>query len=246
MGARPAHCILASWNISNVCRTLYAVFGHSFIPIVGLNIILGTIIVGQTMWLTRLFFDDETAIVAGSILAVWPSQVAYVTILASELPFIFFVLLGFCAWYDPRLSKLVRAVTSGLAFAAASYVRPIALLLPVVLWLTSMRDFRKLREQLPVVLLALVIIAACVAPWSIRNTRLYDHFMLLSTNGGVNLWMGNNPSSDGTYMPPPASTTKLTEYERDKKLGGKALALHCRTSSGVHFAHCKKGGPCCT
>jgi 4-amino-4-deoxy-L-arabinose transferase-like glycosyltransferase len=233
---------------------IYIIFGHNFIAVVGFNIILGTVIVAQTMWLARSFFDNEIAILAGSLMALWPSEIAYVTILASELPFIFFVLSGFCAWYSPNLSKLARGAVSGLAFAAASYVRPIALLLPIVLWLTDMLNFRQLREQLPVMLLAMVVVLASIAPWSIRNTRLYDHFMLLSSNGGVTLWMGNNPDSNGVYMAPPASVEKLDEYERDKQLSAaawryivdhpidfvmrtakKALLLHLNETIAVHW-----------
>jgi 4-amino-4-deoxy-L-arabinose transferase-like glycosyltransferase len=208
---------------SALYAALYTLFGHHFIAIVGFNNILSTIVVGLTIWLARLFFDNETAIVAGSILAIWPSEVAYVTILASELPFTFFVLLGYCAWFSPRLSDLSRGATSGLAFAAATYVRPVALLLPILLWLTNLRDFHKLRGQLSVMLLAMAVIAVCIAPWSIRNTRLYGHFMLLSSNGGVVLWEGNNPDSVGVDMAVPDYVVKLTEYERDKELSAAAL-----------------------
>lgn len=198
---------------------LYMLFGHTLIPVVGFNIVLSTIIVGQTMWLTRRFFDDETAIVAGFLLAIWPSQVAYVTILASELPFTFFVLLGFSAWYGPGLSNWARAAGSGVAFAAASYVRPIALLLPIVLWLTALRDFQRLRAQFPLMLVAMIVMVACIAPWSIRNTALYGHFVLLSSNGGEVLWEGNHASSD--QVAPGSSTGN--EYERDHQSGEAAL-----------------------
>jgi hypothetical protein len=246
----------AFWPVgtSALYAALYTLFGHNFIPVVGLNIVLGTAIVGQTMWLTRLFCDNKTAIFAGSILAIWPSQIAYVTIIASELPFTFFVLLGFCAWYSPVLSRLAQGAATGLAFAAASYVRPIALLLPVVLWFTALPDLRKMREKLLVMMLAMMVIAASIAPWTIRNTRLYNHFMLLSSNGGVTLWMGNNPDSEGIYTSPPASMKNLNEYEREKQLSAiawryiidhpfsfvvrttkKAILLHLNETIAVHW-----------
>ena len=208
---------------SAIYAALYWVFGHHFAPIVVLNLLLSTLIVLQTMWLARLFFDDQTAVVAGCILAMWPTQIAYVTILASELPFTLLTLLGMCVWYSPSLSKSARGCTSGLAFAAASYVRPIALLLPAVLWLTDLLDLRKFREQLLVFVLAVAVIAGCIAPWSIRNMKLYHHFMLISSDGGVALWIGNNPSSNGTHTPMPDSVDRLNEYERDKQLGEVAL-----------------------
>jgi 4-amino-4-deoxy-L-arabinose transferase-like glycosyltransferase len=214
----------AYWPVgtSAIYAALYWIFGHSYVPVVALNIVLGVAIVGLTIWIGRLFFDERTAIVAGGLMAIWPSQVAYVTVLASELPFTFLVLLGFYVWFSQRLSAL-RAVTIGLAFGLASYIRPLALLLPIVLWLTAIPNWQKLREHLPKLLLAMCVVGLTVAPWSARNTKLFGHFVLLSTNGGPVTWMGNNPASDGYYMPLPTSTSGLNEYQRDKVLGERAM-----------------------
>lgn len=214
----------AFWPVgtSAIYAGLYFLFGHSYVPVVILNIILGIGIVALTMMLTHVFFDDATAIVAGGLMAVWPSQVAYVTILASELPFTFFVMLGMTAWFQPNLSKLVRAVASGLAFGAAAYIRPVSLVLPFVLWLSSIPNWRKLLGDIQTVAVAMIVIGLTIAPWSVRNSKLFDGFVLVSTNGGVNLWMGNNPKTDGFYMPPPASTSGLNEHARDKALGDEA------------------------
>jgi 4-amino-4-deoxy-L-arabinose transferase-like glycosyltransferase len=114
---------------------------------------LSTAIVGQTIWLGRIFFDRTIAILAGGLMAIWPIQVAYVTILASELPFTFMVLLGFAAWFSSRPSKSAQAAVCGLAFGAASYVRPVALLLPIILWLSIVPSWKKLGERLPMVVI---------------------------------------------------------------------------------------------
>ena len=58
---------------------------------------------------------------------------------------------------------------------------------------------------------AAAAIAATIAPWSIRNNAVFGEFVLLSTNGGPNLWMGNNPDSTGFYMPLPSSVDGLSE-----------------------------------
>ncbi len=51
---------------------------------------------------------------------------------------------------------------------------------------------------------------------------LFGHFVTVSTNGGGNLWMGNNPAATGYYMHP-RETPGLNEYERDKALGEEAV-----------------------
>jgi 4-amino-4-deoxy-L-arabinose transferase-like glycosyltransferase len=219
------HQLSAYWPVgtSALYAALYLVFGQSYVPIVALNIILGVAIVELTMRLGRLFFDENTALLAGLLMAIWPSKVSYVTVLASELPFTFLVLLGLCAAFDRRLSVPARAALSGLAFGLAAYFRPIALLLPIVVWLSWLPDWRQLRRQLAPALLSMIVIAATVAPWSARNTLLFGHFVLLSTNGGVNFWMGNNPATTGSYMDVPSFVSEMDEYERDKALGREAM-----------------------
>ena len=64
------------------------------------------------------FFDRQTGLIAGVLTAIWPSEIAYVTILGSELPFTFLVML-----FGPRRSNFYRALTIGLEFGGASYAR---------------------------------------------------------------------------------------------------------------------------
>lgn len=208
---------------SAVYAGLYWVFGKSSTSIVVLNIFLSIGIVSLTIWLGCRFFNKTVGILAGVLMAIWPSEVAYVTVLASELPFTFFVLLGGAAWFSPQFPKSVRAVSSGLAFAAATYFRPIALLLPVVLWLSALPKWQKLYDWLPVMLLALGIIVVAVTPWSVRNAKVFGHFVPMSTADGANLWAGNNANADGYFMPLPASIQGLSESDQDKALGEEAL-----------------------
>ena len=207
---------------SAMYAALYRTFGQSYNPVAIVNVILSTGIVGLTMWLGWRLFDAQTGLFAGLLMAIWPSEVLYVTILASELPFTVFVLLGCVAWFNLRLPNLLRAIASGLAFGAASYFRPVALLLPIVLWLSSLPNWRKLRDDLPLALIAIIIVGVVVAPWSVRNTKVFGHFVGMSTADGVNLWVGNNANSDGYYMPIPAWTEGLGEYEQDRRLGQEA------------------------
>jgi hypothetical protein len=93
---------------------------------------------------------------------------------------------------------------------------------------------------------------ALVAPWSYRNYQVFGEFVLMSTNFGPNLWMGNNPETDGGYMRLPTEVADLPETERARILGEiakayiredpygfvlrtfrKALILHDRETIGV-------------
>ena len=189
---------------SGIYAVLYLTFGQGFTPIVILNIILSSGIVGLTIWFGSIVFDKATGIFSGFLMAIWPSEVFFVTMLASEIPFTFLLLSGCIAWFSLRLPNSVRAIAGGLAFAAAAYVRPIAILLPIVLWLSVLPDWKKFRSN-PGHAHAMAVIVLAAAPWSVRNTKNFGHFVSMTTSDGVNLWMGNNTNSDGYYMPQPAT-----------------------------------------
>src|SRR5215471_18483092 len=95
--------LTAYWppGTSALYAAFYTVFGYDFKPIVILNVLLSTGIVALTIALAATLFEKMTALIAGFLMAIWPSEIAYVTILASELPFTFFVLAGCTIWFTP-------------------------------------------------------------------------------------------------------------------------------------------------
>lgn len=84
------------------------------------------------------------------------------------------------------------ALGAGVLTGAAVLVRPAMLFfLPLaVLWLI----FRRM----PVLAVALVAGAvAVVAPWTARNYRVHDRFVLVASEGGVTFWTGNHRLARG-------------------------------------------------
>jgi len=208
---------------STVYAALYVIFGESFWPIVILNIILSLSVIVLTMWLGNMFIGKPAGSLGGFLMAIWPGEVTYVTLLASELPFTFLVLAGCAVWFNSNLPNLARSVMSGLAFGAATYFRSLALLLPAVLWLSAIPNWEKWREGTIATLVATLVIGMLISPWSIRNARIFGHFVPMTTADGVNLWMGNNVKSDGFYMPLPAPVRGLNEYDQNRILTEDAL-----------------------
>lgn len=47
---------------------------------------------------------------------------------------------------------------------------------------------------------AIVIALVMVAPWTIRNYRQFGRFVLVSSNSGYNLFLGNNPAATGEFQ----------------------------------------------
>lgn len=193
----------AFWPVgtSFIYSLLFRAFGHSYLPVVVLNVALGLSIVALTMMLATRWFGARVGTVAGTLIAAWPSQVQFTTVLASELPFMALLLGATWTWFGETVT-LRRAVLTGALLAAASYFRPTALLLPVAF--AAALAFQT-RRWVPVGWAAVLglTMAVLIAPWSVRNTRLFGRIVLISTNAGTTSWMGNNAETTGEFMRPP-------------------------------------------
>ncbi|MEO6594011.1 MAG: tetratricopeptide repeat protein, partial [Planctomycetota bacterium] len=91
-------------------------------------------------------------------------------------------------------------VGAGLLLGLSALARPNALALVPAVWLWALWVVRRhrLRGRLASVLLGLPLgVAAAIAPVTIRNWVVADDFVVITSNGGVNLYIGNNAMADG-------------------------------------------------
>jgi 4-amino-4-deoxy-L-arabinose transferase-like glycosyltransferase len=216
--------LAAHWPVgtSFIYSLLYRAFGFSYVPIVVFNVLISLGTIWLTMTLATRWFGKQVAMYAGLLLAFWPAQIEFVSVLGSELPFNALLMTWLVIWVSMRSKPWIAGLALGVVAAATCYVRPTALLIPVVLLVLDVVRDRRLVD--PAIKAALTVFIACllIAPWSIRNTRLLGSFVQISTNGGVNFWEGNNPTSDGSTADLPAETTNMNEAVRDRYLGGLA------------------------
>jgi hypothetical protein len=84
------------------------------------------------------------------------------------------------------------SAAAGLTTGVAILLRPAMLFfLPLAaLWLLR-------RRQLPLAAALVAVSLLVVAPWTMRNLRVYDRFVLVASEGGVTFWTGNHPLARG-------------------------------------------------
>jgi len=213
----------AYWPVgtSAIYAAFYWLFGRSYTAIGLFQVAEGVAIVVIATSLARRWFNEQAAVATAWLLACWPLLIQYTTLLASELHFILFTLAAFWLAGIPARGVLLRSLSSGAALAAAGYVRPLALLMPPLLFLREGLERAQRKSALWGMVLCAVMMAACIAPWTLRNWQTLDRFVVISTNGGGNLWMGNNPEADTGYMTPPALGID-NEADVDRVLGQRA------------------------
>jgi 4-amino-4-deoxy-L-arabinose transferase-like glycosyltransferase len=194
-----------------------------------------------TVWLLhdlgRRWSGEAEGRLAALVFALWPLAIQFTTVLASELHFIALI-LGALAFWD-RVTRTPAGAClllgAGVLVAAATYVRPIALLVPAALAVAEVLGSPRRAAGAGVkAAVATALVFALVAPWTARNERVFGEPVFMSTNFWPNFWMGNHAGTDGAYTPLPAEAELLPETRRSDYM--KALALQDLRADPSGFA----------
>ncbi|MCA9727181.1 MAG: tetratricopeptide repeat protein [Candidatus Eisenbacteria bacterium] len=182
---------------------LYKVCGHAIPTVQVVQAVIGTAACVCVWDAGRKFFDARTGLVAAILLALYPPAIHFdllvqktvldVSLLALLLP----VLARFLD--EPRDRW---AVVAGVVLGLLSLSRENALVLApvIVLWIAI--QFRApSHRRWRWVLLFLVGSACVLAPVAVRNKVVGGELALTTSQLGSNFYLGNNPHTDGRYVP---------------------------------------------
>ena len=201
---------------------IYYLFGHSYAAVAIVNVVMGTMLIAAIYQFTCNRFGLLVARLAALLAAVWPSWIALTTIISSELPSNLLLAAGI-ACSSSRLGPFwLRVASSSLLLVGAAYIRPTTLPLVLAVPVLEAVIARKWRAALAATVISLAVAAVTLSPWAIRNQQIFGTPVLISANLGANLWMGNNPRSNGGYMPLPEGLPR-NEVIRDRLLKQQAL-----------------------
>lgn len=199
---RPEGTPTAFWPVGYPATLagLYTLAGHSLLAAKLLNATLGALTAGLVFLLARRWFGTGQSTVAGILYACFPGAIGFASLTMSET---LFTLLFVGALYlvarasEGQRRDFLWALGFGVIAGAAAYVRGQALALPVfaMAWLVFAGWGWRRAAGFGAVSLAIVL--AMSIPWLVRNTRAFGEPTFLSTNMGINLWLGHNPDADG-------------------------------------------------
>lgn len=152
--------------------------------------------------LIRNLAGDTSAFVATAALALYPRHVLASSVLLSEhlfLPLLLLLMLLLTVRAQGRRMLWV-AVLAGTVTGLLALTRPIGYLLGL-LWtfriLTKQTRWRQLAGELALLLATQHLV---MLPWAIRNQLSFNTFSFLSSAGGIDLFIGNNPEATGEWM----------------------------------------------
>ncbi|UCG62449.1 MAG: glycosyltransferase family 39 protein, partial [Candidatus Zixiibacteriota bacterium] len=207
---------------------LYALLGSSLWigRLFGLAIGVGSIV--MTYRIGKKVFDHKTGLIAAAIHSLYPVLIYFESELLLDP--LFTLLLQWAVWrtliwWDSR--KTSDIFVAGLVVGLTAITRPTALiLLPLValIVLTTVVRFRAAISRLAVLTLGTALV---VLPITVRNIILAGDPVLIASQGGINLYLGNNHAADGVsaIMPEPMGfnwrinqVTHLAERELGRSL----------------------------
>ncbi|TAJ10892.1 MAG: hypothetical protein EPO61_01030 [Nitrospirae bacterium] len=149
------------------------------------RIYYGLTVVLAAGWATLTFGAGVGWTVFG-LVAMNPALLGSSSMLASEGPHVILYMIGFMAWmWFLRTQRVAALALCAFSLALAAFVRGYGLLLLVFLPVLLMLALRKEPWQrvLRYVAIYLAIWAVVLAPWAIRNYRVWHHFVLMTTPG---------------------------------------------------------------
>ncbi|MGH7847221.1 MAG: ArnT family glycosyltransferase [Candidatus Binatia bacterium] len=181
---------------------VYMLAGHELLVVKLLQAVLSVGTIVLVYRIGALVFNDIVGRLAALILSFSPNQIAYVSVLMSEVLFTFLFAGAIYLWllFRSRASAPLTYGWVGLVLALACYVRPVPLLLPGLLFAYEVCAGRNRLKRVKEYFCLLVCMGLAIAPWTLRNWKALGHPVILSTNGGINFLMGNNPSATGKYQ----------------------------------------------
>jgi Dolichyl-phosphate-mannose-protein mannosyltransferase len=175
--------------------------------------------------LARLSIGPGYARVALLLFALWPNLIFQAGIpekeqaLVAVLPWIL-VLSLVRGTSPPSPSKIFLG---GVLLGAAALVQPILQLFPAVLLCYWLICCPRVIVALRMILLTGVAMLIVIGPWTLRNYRVFDRFVLISTNGGFGLYGANNSAATGGYLEHwPDDLMHMPELDADREARKRA------------------------
>lgn len=162
--------------------------------------VIGAVGAVFTVGLGSTLINRRVGLMAGLLVAVDPFLIFFSSLLLTETIYIT-ALVGFC-WYivhhsRSELPKLRYWLLAGLLASLCVYIRESSLGLVVILLAFGVFLNRFQPKAIIGATLALLVIAATLLPWALRNQRVVGEPVFLTTRAGISLYDGVRPAATG-------------------------------------------------
>ncbi|MCH8065549.1 MAG: glycosyltransferase family 39 protein [Chloroflexi bacterium] len=165
---------------------LYKLFGWHLFLAKGLNIVIASATVILVYIVSKRLFDWRTAFAAAMVLAAFPGQIFFATLVYTETMFammFMLVLLLTLIWTIQQPdSRWWQVLLIGFMAGVVTMVRAEGVFLAivmVVIWLLMVRPWRTVARYSALMVVGVVL---AITPWTVRNAIQFHEFIPLRSN----------------------------------------------------------------
>lgn len=184
---------------------IYAIFGRNLLVVKIIQALLSAIACFFIFKVSEEIYDCKVARISLLVSACYPLLIYWNKFLLTESLYVF--LITFLIWQMLIVAKtnLIKyQVVCGITLGIACLTRPETLFyLPIfLLWMAFYRkdSWRAYFKRSAVVF---IVMTLTIFPWSLRNYLVHKQFVLITTNGGWNIWLPTaQPLADGKISDP--------------------------------------------
>jgi Flp pilus assembly protein TadD len=176
---------------------IFGVFGHDLLVARLVQAALGAASCGLLGYAAGRLFGHRIGVIAGVMLAVYPPAIFFDGLIQKSVLDVFFMCLALalCAHILNAGASMRQWIAVGIAMGALSLTRENAVLLAAVIACWAYRA-----SGVRAVVVFVMGVMVMVAPVALRNYAVSGEWHLTTSQFGSNLYIGNNPKSDGSYM----------------------------------------------
>ena len=176
----------------------YNVFGPNYKGVLFFHGMLGAINCGLTYLLGLRVVSRSMAILSGILLAFYTPAVFFDTQILRPVWLTFFILLFLlCFSFSHKLANRKYAAIAGLFLGFATITKAVCFVIFLLFLMYSLVKFWQ-RKSFAGIAFFIFFTFVPIFPITISNLYYGQDLVFISANGGINFFVGNNSSADGT------------------------------------------------
>lgn len=200
---------------------IYKIFGQSTYLIRLLQVIISTITIFLIYLISKNLFSKKIGYVSAAIAAFYSQLIFYSGLILSETlqVFVSSLLLFFLTKNFDNIYKkwFVSGIWLGLLAIFRANILVFAVLIVVYFIIKIIKQKESQKIYLISFLRFILGMMLIIAPVTIRNYMVSNDFVLITSNGGINFYIGNNEKSLGVFTTP-------TEFNFASDMSGEKYA----------------------
>ncbi len=143
----------------------------------------------------RLIFNDSVARKAEFLIAFYPPFIYYITKFVPTTISLFLIALVAYLFINSKSKNFLYYLLCGIILGITILCEPVAFVLYPVILVWFFFDKRINFFQICLIIFISILV---LLPWTLRNYKVHQTFVPVTTQFSINFWIGNNPKATGT------------------------------------------------